>query len=174
MMKNSNEKKVVYANQDAGWEGMDEKKWEEYVATYATKEFGCSLIYDEPEMKRLNQEINDFDHPYIYPKPLSADDKHRWKNRKLKKSICDFVAKEVDNNYHTTLRNRIVKECKEMGFTDEVAIDEAIGISLVEVGNGLNYFYKNTSLKGNDISFHIPWDNYTQISTDFVEEYDDE
>ena len=61
-----------------------------------------------------------------------------------------------------------------MGFTDEVAIDEAIGISLVEVGNGLNYFYKNTSLKGNDISFHIPWDNYTQISTDFVEEYDDE
>ena len=52
MMKNSNEKKVVYANQDAGWEGIDEKKWEEYVATYATKEFGCSHIWDEPEMEQ--------------------------------------------------------------------------------------------------------------------------
>ena len=86
-MKVSNEKKVVNANQDAGWEGIDEDKWEEYVATYATKEFGCSHIYDEPDMKDHNEKFNDFEHPYIYPKPLSADDKHRWKNRKLKNSV---------------------------------------------------------------------------------------
>ena len=161
-MKVSNEKSVVNENQDAGWEGIDEKKWEEYVATYATDEFGCSHIYDEPDMKDHNEKFNDFEHPYIYPKPLSADDKHRWKNRKVKKSICDVVAKEVDSNYHT-LRNRIVRECKKVGFTDEVAIDEALGISLVEVGNGLNYFYKNISLKGSDISYHIPWDIYIRM-----------